>query len=335
MSCLTIYREESSQSTVLSNLFIDEYMKDANDAQIKVYLYLLRMISSHTATSVSDIADKFNHTEKEVIRALKYWETMHLVDLDYDQNQTLVGIHLKELAPPAPVSRLQVPVEDAQAFSKPSYTADQLREFKNRESASQLIIIAEAYIGRPLSVSEIQSLLYFTDVLHFSEDLTDYLLQYCIDKGKKDFRYMEKVAIAWAKDHITTPEQAQQSTSRYSADVYTILRALGSNNQPTETELSFITRWQKEYAFTLDVILEACRRTVLSTNSNRLKYADALLKKWFEQNVHHLTDIQALDELHQKSKKGQAQKNTVQNRFSPATQNQYDFDKLEKDLIGN
>ena len=54
--------------------FIDEYMKDANDAQLKVYLYLLRMMSANLATSVSEIADKFNHTEKDVIRALKYWE---------------------------------------------------------------------------------------------------------------------------------------------------------------------------------------------------------------------------------------------------------------------
>lgn len=49
-------------------------MKDANDAQIKVYLYLLRMMTAGLTTSVSDIADKFNHTEKDVLRALKYWE---------------------------------------------------------------------------------------------------------------------------------------------------------------------------------------------------------------------------------------------------------------------
>lgn len=44
MARLTIYPDNHVDSTVVSNLFIDEYMKDANDAQLKVYLYLLRKI---------------------------------------------------------------------------------------------------------------------------------------------------------------------------------------------------------------------------------------------------------------------------------------------------
>ena len=79
MARLTIYTDESVDSTVVPNLFIDEYMKEANDAQLKVYLYLLRMMNAHQATSVSDIADKFNHTEKDIIRALKYWEKHRLL----------------------------------------------------------------------------------------------------------------------------------------------------------------------------------------------------------------------------------------------------------------
>ena len=43
MSRLTLYKDNLTESTIVSNQFIDEYMKDANDAQIKVYLYLLRL----------------------------------------------------------------------------------------------------------------------------------------------------------------------------------------------------------------------------------------------------------------------------------------------------
>lgn len=89
MARLTIYPDNHVDSTVVSNLFIDEYMKDANDAQLKVYLYLLRMMSAHLATSVSDIADRFNHTEKDVLRALRYWEKQQqLLSLDYDGTRT-------------------------------------------------------------------------------------------------------------------------------------------------------------------------------------------------------------------------------------------------------
>lgn len=105
MARIALYKDNYADSTVVSNLFIDEYMKDANDAQLKVYFYLLRMLNAEQAISVSGIADKFNHTEKDVIRALKYWEKQQILDLDFDDNKTLVGIHLRDLstqAAPAP-----------------------------------------------------------------------------------------------------------------------------------------------------------------------------------------------------------------------------------------
>ena len=97
MACLTIYKDNDVDSTAVSNLFIDEYMKDANDAQLKIYLYLLRMMNAQLATSVSDIADKFNHTEKDVVRSLKYWEKCGLLTLDFDKDKNLVGIHIHDL----------------------------------------------------------------------------------------------------------------------------------------------------------------------------------------------------------------------------------------------
>ena len=78
MARIALYKDNYADSTVVSNLFIDEYMKDANDAQLKVYFYLLRMLNAEQAISVSGIADKFNHTEKDVIRALKYWEKQQM-----------------------------------------------------------------------------------------------------------------------------------------------------------------------------------------------------------------------------------------------------------------
>ena len=90
----TVYSDSRSDSTMVSNLFIDEYMKNANDAQIKVYLYLLRMTGAHRTTSISDMADLFNHTEKDVVRSLRYWEQKGLLDLTFKGEDDLVSIRL-------------------------------------------------------------------------------------------------------------------------------------------------------------------------------------------------------------------------------------------------
>ena len=96
MGRLTIYKDNHADVTAVSNIFIDEYMKDANDAQLKVYLYLLRMTGANLPTGISDLADKFNHTEKDVLRALKYWEKNGLLALEYDRDGNLSGIRLLE-----------------------------------------------------------------------------------------------------------------------------------------------------------------------------------------------------------------------------------------------
>ena len=87
MGRVTISSNCGEDSTNVSNIFIDEYMQDANDAQIKIYLFLLRMMSANLPTSVEALADKFNHTESDVIRALKYWEKKRLISLEYDSSQ--------------------------------------------------------------------------------------------------------------------------------------------------------------------------------------------------------------------------------------------------------
>lgn len=344
MARFTIYKDNYADATAVSNRFIDEYMKDANDAQLKVYLYLLRMFAAGQSTSVSDIADKFNHTEKDVVRALKYWEKNHLLDLDFDGNQNLTGIRLRDLNRPVGVSPAGADFSDAPEtsnrqpeeplFRKPLYSTEQLREFKDRENTSQLLFIAESYIGRPLTPTEMKSILFFTDVLQFSDDLIDYLIQYCVDRGKKDFKYIEKVAISWAEAGITTPKQAQRHASKYDKNVYAIMNALGKSSSPTTKEIEFINRWIKIYGFSMDIIFEACERTVLATDKHRFEYAEGILSSWKQENVHHKADIRKIDELYQK-KKSAVKTSPSSNKFNQFTQNNYDFAALEQELLSN
>lgn len=363
MARLTIYKDNYADSTVVSNRFIDEYMGDANDAQLKVYLYLVRMMNANLATSVSDIADKFNHTEKDVMRALKYWEKKQLLALDYDDNKNLVGIHMcdnnspNSSSQPAPSMNAMatniMPIQAAApqsapattvstdantssekpSYIKPSYSLDQVRAFKENEATAQLLYVVEAYIGKPLTPSEMKSILFITDELHFSEELIDHLIQYCVDRGKKDFKYIEKVAINWAEEGITTPKQAQKYATKYDKNVYAIMNELGKNGSPTSKEMEFINRWTKEYGFSTDIIFEACERTVLATDKHRFEYAEGILSNWKRENVQHKADIHKIEDMHQRKKA--VAKPASTNRFNQFTQNNYDFDALEKELLSN
>lgn len=372
MAKLTLYKDNFVDYTVVSNLFIDKYMGDANDAQLKVYLYLIRMLSADKATSVSDIADKFNHTEKDVMRSLRYWEKQGLLTLEFDQGKNLVGIYVNSISNPAksdsansepenraslssdaiapfsPVTEVILPESAVTAsvatfspaydpYAKPIFTPEQLKEFKSRKNVRQLLIIAEKYLSRPLSISEMQTILFFSDTLHFSDDLIIALLEYCIDQGKKDFRYIEKVAVNWAQEGISTPEEAQKSSGKYSKTVYTIMNELGKSTAPTSKEMEYITRWVKEYEFPMEIILDACQRTVLATDRHRFEYCDSILTSWKNEGVCQKSDIAKMDELHQKKKSSAKStgKSVPAGKFGQFSQNEYDFDDLTKKLISN
>lgn len=373
MTQLNVYQEHHSDVTVISNVFIDQYMKEANDAQIKVYLYLLRTTSAHIPTSVSDIADRFNHTEKDVIRALKYWEKNRLLALEYDSSKTLIGIRLltissqsvctedslssdavlsaKEAAGSAaeddvsPTKAETIPAEASSvsdsvqskehAFDKPAYTLDQIREFKEKEETSQILFVVEQYIGKPLSPTEMKTILFFTDKLHFSEDLIDYLIQYCVEKGKKDFRYIEKVAISWAEEGITNPRQAAKAAKKYDKVVYDIMKALGKSTNPTKAEADYVIKWTKSLGFTQDIILEACQRTVMATDKHRFEYADSILNSWHQNRVHHKADIKQLDDAYTQTRSASVRQSVKPNSFNQMMRSTYDFDALERELISN
>ena len=60
--------------TIIPNAIIDNYLMEANGLQLKVYLYILRNTAAGNAVHISDIADYFNETEREVSRAIAFWE---------------------------------------------------------------------------------------------------------------------------------------------------------------------------------------------------------------------------------------------------------------------
>ncbi len=349
MSYFSIKNQSKSEVTLVSNAFLDSFLSRANDAQLKVYLYLLRHCNLTGNMSISSLADFFNFTEKDILRALSYWQEKGVLKLEEDEQGNLCGISFCDLSEPPQQSNsvdsvssavfsptlIPAPANTETRYSKPDYSLDQLAEFQMRENTSQLLFIAESYLGKTLSAGEIRSLLFISDKLHFSFDLIDYLLQYCVDRGKKDFRYIEKVAMNWAQAHITTPSEAQQSTSRYDKQVYTVMNALGKSALPTAKEAEYIKKWYDIYGFTSDVILEACERTVMATDKHRFEYADKILSNWKAAGVYHKSDISRADASYSSKKRPVSGNIISRNKFNQFQQNEYDFERLEEELLSN
>lgn len=324
--------------TPVSDIFLDEYMPAANGEYVKVYLYLLRCLKSDTQElSISLIADKFDHTESDVQRALKYWEKMHLLKLEYDESKALTGICLTEegVKTAKPATESPLPPEDSPDFSSLSSVSP-----LSQEEAKQLLFICEQYLGKTLSSTEVSRIMYFHDTLGFSADLIEYLVEYCVSKRHKSLRYIESVALSWHKSGYTTVSQAKLQTSTYNKAYFSILKAFGiSGRNPVEGEIAYMNKWMKEWSFSQELIAEACSRTMSAIHQPSFEYADRILGRWKEQGVVCPSDLEALDQQHQAAKNQaeavQAKKTAQSSRFHNFRERCYNFQELEKQLINH
>lgn len=341
LSEISLHTDIDTGITCVPNDFIDYYLPRANGEYVKLYLYLLRMVSAGRDVSLGEIADTLEHTEKDIHRALSYWKKEGLLRLSYREDGSLSGICFADFQKE---KNLSAELSEAAAAQEPdvpkkaALSADRMTELSGQEDIRQLLFIASQYIGKPLSPTEISNILYFYDTLHFSTDLIEYLIEYCVSKGSKSSHYMEKVAFEWEKEGIRTVAEAKQSTNLYNRNYYKILNAFGIKGRgPARPETECMDRWLNTWHFTLDIILEACARTISQTQRPNFQYADKILGEWHKANVRHLSDVRALDEAHLKKKKNASPKPKAasNNKFNNFQQRDYDFEELEKQLLNS
>ena len=342
MKTLTLKNKFQTNATLLPNDFIDHYMADANGEFVKVYLFLLRHLDDPCSSiTISTIADCLNNTEKDILRAFRYWESAGLLTVVRDSDGKITGLELRRNSfsrkESAPVSMPETPAAKSAVSS--GSKAVPLDAFRTQKELKSLLFIAEQYLGKTLTRTDVDTITYFYETLHMSADLIEYLIETCVENGHKSMHYIQKVAFSWVEEGIETVSQAKEQSMLYSRNCYTVLNAFGIKNRgPAASELTYIKKWAEEYGFSSDIIQEACRRTISATHQPSFEYADIILGRWRQNGVKHLSDISALDDAYQKEKSAgrtasrprAAVKNM--NNFERRT---YDMDALEEQLLNS
>lgn len=386
MKPLILKNKYQVNATLVANDFIDHYMSKANGEFVKVYLFLLRHLDDpYSQLTISAIADSLDNTEKDILRAFRYWESEGLLSLEKDADDQIIGLSLEKticvpLSHPTPpdtpttpgpgggkslealpgeeissaasfmpdVSASDAPISDIAAPSAavsavpvqtPVAQPIPLDSFRAQKELKSLLFIAEQYLGKTLTKTDMDAITYFYDTLGMSADLIEYLIESCVENGHKSIRYIQKVALSWFDDGVRTVAEARQCSVNYNKNCYAVMNAFGLKNRaPGEAELAYIKKWSEEFGFTLDIILEACNRTISATHQPSFEYTDSILQKWRSRQVRKIQDIAALDAAFQKERSRSA----AVSRVKPAARNlnnfdrrSYDMDSLEERLLNS
>lgn len=321
--------------------FIRDYMPKALGGYIKVYLYLLDLSTqpSETDISLEEVCTELDMLYSEVLQALKYWdkeEVLKLIETEDDGFELVFACD----SPVKATAQKKLPISKTIIQqTRPEYRTDEINYYtQNSPDVTKLFKIAEQYLGRLLTISDQKILFSFYDWLHMPFDLIEFLIEYCTSNNHKAMHYIEKVAISWIDEGIITVEQAKAkvvSDKRY----FQILSALGTSKSTlTPAEKKCMSKWLDTYQFHLDIILEACRKTVMQTSKPSLNYVDSILTSWFNEKVTTLEDIKALDKVHESkkllsepsSKVAIAPVSNKVSKFNNMYSHDWDFDEIEK-----
>ena len=406
MTAINISSDIATSFTTVSDIFIDQYMPKANGEFVKVYLYLLRATGTGAGiATISEIADHFSNTEADIIRALNYWASEGILQVQTGADGQIMGINLCSLSVSgmqaaqsniqsavadnaaqnnlqnsvvnnaaqnilqnsvvnnaaqnistvntrmhdSVVEKLKSQTPDKAASSQKEYTLDEIKEFTKNPDISELFFIIETYLKHTLSSTDTNMVLYWLDELHFSTDLVEYLVEYCITKGHSSLRYMNKVALGWADAGIKTVDQAKDDAAAHSQIYYSVMKALGiTGRNLVDSEVSLINKWVGEYGFDIELVKAACSKTISAIQKPSFEYTDSILANWRKKDVHTLKDVEVLDANFAKANKASAtgssqstnaangsskpksNNSSSKNKFNNFNQRNNDYDKLEK-----
>lgn len=147
-------------TTFIHNIFIENYMLSANGSYVKVYIYLAKCIQAGEKNlSVSSLADKMDNTEKDILRALNYWEKNNLINLlKNGPGNEITGIEMLNPDSPSPAKAVKHPVKSAKNEELAALKADttSAKEKTSAGSGSTAKNIVQKP-DIPLSTPEIQN----------------------------------------------------------------------------------------------------------------------------------------------------------------------------------
>lgn len=298
-------------STELPDVFFTEYLSQASGDYIKIYLYIVFLSKYGKDVKINDLSKKLNIDFKTIQEGIKYWEDAGVIT---KKNTGYIINNLQEIE----LHKLYKP--------KVTLSAENIKQTaQNQYRAKAIENINNLFFQGIMSPSWYSDIDLWFKKYSFDEEVMIALFQYCYNRSALHRNYIQTVAEAWFKSNVKTFsdldslfEKQEKLNTLYKA----IGKKLGYTRALTEYEKGYIEKWTIEYAFPLNIIEIALKKTTAKTNPN-FDYLDKLVSDWHDRGFKTVEEIENfLNEFKQKNKDiKKLEKNTGYNNYE---QRKYD-----------
>ena len=254
----------------------DRFLPIATGAQIKVILCLIRF--EDMALTTQDIAKQCNIASDDAKAAIEFWTSSGLI---VRRGSSLI---LSQIA-------------SAQAQTLPKYNPESILELKSSDNDfAYLLDEVQRILGKSLNHNDASVIFGMYDNLGFSTDLILQIINYCLNGGKSNFRYIEKVALDWYDRGIDSFDKAEtliKSLEKNARIERAVSTYFGIDNRAlSKKEREFIENWTSTWGMSLEMIKEAYERCVDSKGKLSFAYINGILNDWVKKSVKTVGDIE-------------------------------------------
>ncbi len=296
-----------------------------------IYLHLNALARKESIVNIEHVRKKFNTTYADVLGAITCFEKAELLYFKEKDENFYISF---SSAFTEPVS--EIVIENKEVSKR--YTAVEIEEMTSNSPELKVFYSdAQKVFNYSFSYSDYERLLYIHEEYLLPLEVILTVINYCKLESKLNMNYLEQVCRTLYSEGVTDVETAKKYLN-ISGDSYTeILKALSIKGTLKPIQKDVIDKWFKEYNYTIDIILEACDKAVLSTNNPNLNYVNGILKNWYMANIKNMSDIYEYEKSFTKSYgKNQNQKpkakNTI-NNFDSEPTDYSDIERLERKFL--
>ncbi|HPB79894.1 MAG TPA: DnaD domain protein [Sedimentibacter sp.] len=289
--------------TPIENIFINDYMPQADGTYVKVYLMGYKYAKDRLDFNNETLSKNLNLPLSDVLNAWNYWENEGIIikhETDDEYNYIVEFVNLKQFY----VDNVYKHIRNVN--DKNSYVGnDKLISTARNPEIKTMMEEIEDMLGRPLKVSEKQKIITWLNKYKTKPYMMTQAFSYSVNNKKiKRFNYIESVVSAWydagVVDLDTMVEYLEKRNDRFSA-YSRISKALGFNRTLTEAEMRTIDRWIDEWDFSMEMILK-CLDNSTKINNPNLNYFDKILSDWYKNGFKTIEDLKN-DKKPEKTKK--------------------------------
>ena len=263
-----------NDKTVVDNIFINNFLPDAPDICVKVYLMGLSKCANSVApdNNITNFAKVLNVTEQDIIDAFNYWQEQGVV----------------QILSTNPMEVRFMPLNSSLGSVK-KYNVGKYTDFN--------IQVQEILSKRMITPTEFGEYYNVIEQYHIQPDALIMIIKYCANlKGENvSYPYIITVAKNWEKEGVHTCEDVENKITELGVlddKVTLVLGAMGTKRKVQLEDVQMLNRWLGELDFDLNTIVAVAKRLKLKKSKADINYLNNLLNKYYEMRLNSIIEIE-------------------------------------------